>query len=456
MKFVDSIKSKIKSKIKNNTFFTKQFGFENGVDITNDEQVLYRKNTVIKNIIFLSNLFYTAIFFLIALGDTKDWSTWVLTILFFPVTFIVNNTLKKLIKKGPKDNMSQQIAMYVACFYIFLSAIIVYIKLRFGSYDALSLIHSGDGTTFEPYLKEVGYILLYYSLAVCSFYQDKKLLKNIFLWVFIIVTILHFIVTYNIFEIAKNYSTAWEFIQKFFSSADFKDILLRTILLLMFMLVLYIYVSMASYMQEERKKELIKRREVQEDFTNVVTKIFDVTLSSNLITEEEKHNVNIISIMSKKLASLFALDIKKSEEIGELAKIHIDNLDKLQFDSNKNLSEDERFEALRKQTELGSKIITRLQLSRKCEDIVRAALEGSDTDEFRETQRVIQNNIESEIILISELYVTMRSVKSYKRAYNHQKSIQFMENQCKFYFDPMLFDRFIKFASDFEQIYDEI
>ena len=122
----------------------------------------------------------------------------------------------------------------------------------------------------------------------------------------------------------------------------------------------------------------------------------------------------------------------------------------------KGTSEDERFEALRKQTELGSKIISRIQLSRKCEDIVRAALEGSDTDEFRETQRVIQNNIESEIILISELYVTMRSVKSYKRAYNHQKSIQFMENQCKVYFDPMLFDRFIKFASDFEAIYDEI
>ena len=35
--------------------------------------------------------------------------------------------------------------------------------------------------------------------------------------------------------------------------------------------------------------------------------------------------------MSKKLASLFALDINKCEEIGELAKIHIENIDKLHF-----------------------------------------------------------------------------------------------------------------------------
>ncbi len=50
----------------------------------------------------------------------------------------------------------------------------------------------------------------------------------------------------------------------------------------------------------------------------------------------------------------------------------------------------------------------------------------------------------------------MRSVKSYKRPYNHQKAIQFMENQCKVYFDSMLFERFIRFASDFEAIYDEV
>ncbi len=441
MSFLDSIKNKLKIKIKNNTFFSKQFGFESGIDITSDSQVLFRKNTVIKNIIFLSNIFYTIVFFLIALGDKSDWSTWVLTALLFPITFIVNSTLKKLIKKGPDDNMSQLIAMYVACFYMFLSAIIVYIKLYY-KYDT------------NVYFKEAGYCLIYYSLAICSFYQDKKLLKNIFLWLFIIVTILHLIITYNIFETINSYDSMWEFISAYVTSNVFKDIILRTILLGLFMLVLYIYVSMAAYMQEERKKELMKRREVQEDFTNVVTKIFDVTLATNNMSDEEKKNLMTIATMSKKLASLLSLDIKKCDEIYNISKIHIDN--KLNFNQSPDLSEDEKFESLRQQTELGSLMISRYQLSRKCEDIVRAALEGSDSDSFKEDIRKIQNNTESEIILICELYVTMRSVKSYKRPYNHQKAIQFMENQCKVYFDSMLFERFIRFASDFEAIYDEV
>ena len=439
MNFFENLKNKIKSKITSNTFFNKQFGFEIGIDITNDNQVLFRKNTVIKNIIFLSNIFYTLIFFLIALGDTKDWSTWVLTILLFPVTFIVNNTLKKLIKKGPEDNLSQLIAMYVACFYMFLSAIIVYIKLKYGNI---------------VFLQEVGYILLYYSLAICAFYQDKKLLKNIFLWLFIIVTILHFIISYNVFEMAKDYESGFVFFRDFLVSEPFRDIILRTVLLAMFMLVLYIYVSMASYMQEERKKELMKRREVQEDFTNVVTKIFDVTLSQSNISEDEKRDIHTISIMSKKLASLLSLDVKKCEAIANFAEIHINN--KISFNQNSNLTEDEKFESLRRQTELGSELISRIQLSRKCEDIVRAALEGSDSDEFKSNERKIQSNKESDIILICELYVTLRSVKSYKRPYNHQKAIAFISNQCIVYFDSEVYERFIKFSSDFEAIYDEV
>ena len=97
MKFIN----KFKNKITNNTFFQKQFGFEQDIDIASDNEVLYRKNTVIKNIIFLSNMFYTIVFALVSLsvtisGDVQssNWSNWLLTILFFPITFIVNQTLQ--------------------------------------------------------------------------------------------------------------------------------------------------------------------------------------------------------------------------------------------------------------------------------------------------------------------------------------------------------------------------
>ena len=212
-----SILDKIKSKIKNNALFDKWFSFESGIDITNDNQVLYRKNVVIKNIIFFSNLLYTLIFTIVSISEP---SNWLLTVILFPVTFVVNLSLKNLIRKGPEDKMSQNIAMYVSCLYMFLSSILIYIKLKYGQ---------------SAYLMETGYILIYYSLAVCAFYQDKKMLKNISVWVLILVTILHFTVTYSL--INTDVATDVSKIALLFTGEAMKDIIIRTLLLMMFMLV---------------------------------------------------------------------------------------------------------------------------------------------------------------------------------------------------------------------------
>ena len=120
------------------------FGFESGIDITDDCQVLYRKNVVIKNIIFVSNLIYTLIFTILSFGEK---SNWLLTVLMFPLTFIVNHGLKKTINKDVHDQMTQTVGMYIASFYMFLSSIIMYFKLKSGSL---------------VFLQECGYILIYY------------------------------------------------------------------------------------------------------------------------------------------------------------------------------------------------------------------------------------------------------------------------------------------------------
>lgn len=66
--------------------FNRFFGFENGIDITDEIKVLHRRNVVIKNIVFVSNLFYTLILFIIA-TTTKAPTDWLFTALFFPFTF---------------------------------------------------------------------------------------------------------------------------------------------------------------------------------------------------------------------------------------------------------------------------------------------------------------------------------------------------------------------------------
>ena len=47
--------------------FSKFFGFEEGVDVTNDVALLVRRNIVIKNIIFVSNILYGIMLFILSL-----------------------------------------------------------------------------------------------------------------------------------------------------------------------------------------------------------------------------------------------------------------------------------------------------------------------------------------------------------------------------------------------------
>ena len=396
------------------------------------QYVLYRKNLVIKNIIFISNLIFTLIFAFLSIGEK---SNIVLTIILFPATFLVNHGLKKTINTNPNDKTTQTIASYVACFYMFLLSIVIYFKLKYGTVE---------------YLKECGYILIYYSLIICSFYQDKKIMKFVNQWVLVLVTILHFTVTYGI-VFSEMASDMEMFMTTFFVSEEFRDIILRTILLCVFMLVVYIIVSMSEYMQAQRKTELIKRREVQEDFTNVVTKIFEVTLDSGSKNENDIENIIIVSKIAKRLAELLNLPTEQCLEIEQISKIHIER--KINFMPNAT-NEDEKFTVLREQTNLGSIIISRIQLERKCEDMMRSTFEKSVTDEFVNKMKKIQNETTSQIILISDLYVSMRSEKSYKRPTPHKTSMQYITENFRVYFDGNVFERFERFADEFEKIYN--
>ena len=423
----------LKSRLKNSKIFDNLFGFESGVDITDETKVLYRRNNVIKKIIFLSNLFFSGLFALLSLGEKNNI---LLTLILFPITFLINTGLKKTINKAPDDYNTQEIASYMACVYIIAISGVIYLKLKFGSIT---------------YLQECGYILLYYALAICSLYQNKKLMRMIFKCTLAGITVLHFTVTYNVLfsDAAKDIV---ELLKVIFVSDVGRDILLRTILLCLFMIVLYSIVSIGEFMQEERKKELIKRRKVQEDFTNVVTKIFDVTLDRASRSNDDVENIMVVSKMASNLAKLLNLDEKEVTEIEQIAKIHVER--QVNFVSTAGGNEDEKFALLKEQTDLGSIIISRLQLERKCEDIVRYTFEGSNTDEFVQKMKKIQNEVSSQIILICELYVTMRSVKSYKKAYNHKLTIQNMTERFRVYFDGDIFEHFLRFKDQFEEIYE--
>lgn len=414
--------------------FDNLFGFEKGIDVTDDVAVLFRKNVVIKNIVLLSNLIYTIIFMVVSLGER---SNWFLTVLCIPITFLVNHTLKKMIYKDKDNYLRQQIAMYICCFYMFLSAILIYTRLKVG--------------LETDYFGEVGYILLYYSLVICSFYQSKKLLKTVYPWVIVLLTVIHFSITYNLIfnqEVVVNDN----FFKLFFTSNEFKDILLRTVILLIFMLVLYVSVSVSDTLAEERKKELVKRQEVEKNYTDVVLDLFKLTLDNRPKTNKEISEGMLLGQMSYKLVLLLGYSLAEATDLREYSQIHL--ISKVDLNIDDSLPNELKFNKLKEETKLGSLVLKREQLARKTEDIIRAHLEGANTEEFMAKMKSYENDLKSQIVMLCDMYISLRSVKTYKRAINHNNTLDLLKNSYRIYYDQIIFERFVKFADEFREMFD--
>lgn len=426
--------------------FSDFFGFEEGIDISDETQVLYRKNKVIKNIIFVSNIIYTIIMLVMSFllsSESNNESNWILTAILFPLTFLINSTLKKMINANKNDFMKQQIAMYFAVFYMFVLSIIMYVKMK-----------TSNGIGEDGALSESGYILIYYSLVVVSLYQDKKMLKTVCKWVLVMVTILHFTVTYNMLKVSFEGNNIWQKFLSFLTDERFVDIVLRTLILGVFMIVLNVIVSLSQYMQEERKKELVKRKKVQDDFTKVVTDLFDVTLGNLVVDQEEIKHINTVAALSKKFASIIGLTPNECDEIERFAEIHLKQ--RIDLDLSNITDNDMQFEHLRNQTTLGNQIIKRVELERRCVDIIRAHGEGWDDSEQIANLKHNKVSTEDQIVLICDIYVSLRSFRSYKRPHPHKLSIEIMEQHFRGYFDSAIFERFIRFQDQFEQMYDQL
>ena len=391
----------------------------------------------------LQNPIEMGIFTIISIGDPTNSSNWLLTLLLLPVTALVNYFLGKLIKKGSQDNLSQTMAMYVAAFYMFLSSILVYVKLKYGA------VESENGNN---YLSEAGYILIYVSLFMCAFYQDKKMLRNIFLWVIVLITILHFTLTYQLVSVANN-SDFGETIYKLVTGVELRDILIRTILLLVYMLILYIFVSMTSYMQEERKIEQAKRRSAQADYINSIKNVFDIVIPKNKISEDEiKENI-ILCRMVKRLASILNLSEDEINDLDYFTSLYVNHNFNLELDNES--TEDQKFEIVKQNEIIGEDLILRIKIKNKTEEILRRVLDKAQNDDFIKEAREEISDQRTQIIVICDIYINMRSNRPYKRSYSHKNVMDSFENNFKIYFDALIYDRFYRFNTDFEKIFDE-
>ncbi len=414
--------------------FNRFFGFENEIDITNEVAVLHRRNVVIKNIIFISNIFYSLLLSIFAyVSETA--ANWIYPAIFFPFTFFINAIINSLIKIDRHDKTRQQIAMYVMALYVFISVVLVYMRFY-----------------HEPYFETTSYILIYYAIVVISLYQSKSLM----LWssggMIAAITIIHFTVTYNVSNIAEGKSVI-EFLRVFLKDPAFYDLLMRTVIFVIFSVVIFTIVSMGHYMQEQRRNELVKRREIQEDFTNIVSDLFKVVLSAKSPFINRQH-IDLVQKSSIHLAALFGTTEEETRQIREYSAIHL-RINEISDLIVPEEADEVDYDKLKQKTELGTLIAKRLQLAQKTDDIARAHIEGAYNDKFTLEMMQIQPEITAQIILLCDLYITMRGQQSYKRPYPHDIVVKTFEKQFHVYFEYNLLDRFLRFASEFEKIYNE-
>ena len=420
---------------------SKRFNFESGVDILDETSVLYRRNRVIKNILLVTN----AVFLVFTLIGNRN-PNYIVIFGFGIIMFATNTTLKRIIKERPRTLMKQKMAMYIASVYILLASFGVYIKLRVG-------VESAEIAGFS--ITQAGYVLIYFALVVIALYQDATLLRILFKWVLVLMTVIHVTIMHPLYEHATSIEALYEHLFVYNPQIAI-DILLRTLVLIIFNIALYSSVAIGEMMNNKRKEELIKRRDMESDFKAVVGDVFDVISVFNANSEsEDKASAHRVAEMASRLGNVLGLSPSVCSEIYDYSKIHVDkvkDLSIIEYEDKEVLNEKD-YQVIREKTILGSVIIKRLQLKQKSEDIVRAHFEKNADKAFIERMKRVQRSQEGQIILLADLYEILRNSRNYKTALTHKRAIELLEMEFKHYFEPYILDRFMKYSDEFDNYY---
>jgi hypothetical protein len=438
--------------------FIELFNFEAEVDILDNTSVLYQRNKVNRRILFIINIIFILFSFI---GNQRP--NYIIIASFALIMFLISRTLRKIINEKPRTLLKQQMAMYIGSVYILMASIAVYIKLRWsaGNVSIGNLVGLGDTQGIVTYMTDIsisqaGYLLIYFSLIVISLYQDATLLRILFRWVFGFMFVVHVLIMYPLYEHASSFEVLYNYLAVDNVNVTI-DIALRTMVLVVFYIALYSSVSIGQMMNNKRKEEMIKRREMERDFTAVVGDVFDVigVFNSHTINQTKK-DVHRVAEMASRLGNILGLSSRVCSEIYNYSVIHIDrvrDLSILEYEGKETLTEKD-YENIREKTVLGSVVIKRLQLNQKSEDIVRMHFEQTIDPNFTEKMKRVQRSQEGQVILLAEIYDILRQERNYNSELKHKRAIDLLQLEFKEYFEPYILDRFLKYQMEFEKFYD--
>lgn len=429
-------------------FFRERFSFDMNVDLTNPTSVLYRRNYVIRHIIFLANMVFS-VFSFVGISRTN----YIITIVFWLLMTGLSQTISYLLRRKQDDYSHQTIIMYLQSFFVFALATFLYIKAWLGFKMTLGAGEVMSNSQFS--VTQAAYLLIYLTIIIMSLYQNPKLLRLMYVWIFIVMTVIH--LTFLHPDLYENATSLKDFLNyAFVTNKEIAiDIILRTVVLLVFFAALYSSVSISNYISEQRKNEFTKRVDVETNFIDVVKSVFEAVkvYNSNADELEQKMQAKRVSQAAKELAIAMNYDQRTISDIFDFAQVHAEKMKMLSLDEKEVTAEN--FDLIMQKTKLATTIIRRLQLVKKGEDIVMAVFENQVTNDFRYNMTQNQNDRISQIILISEIYDILRNDRSYHKALNHMRAVELINSSFAVFFDSDIVSRFNKYNHEIESTYEK-
>lgn len=392
-------------------FFSFQF---EGFDVLNATEVLRRKNILVNRILTIANILITVfiVMYYDSIGLSKSLSLLVPTVL-------INLLITYFVSSKKDDYEKQLMGMYVAVLSV--------------SYIALRL--------FVLYPMPLTYIFIYIALMIIALFQNRH---AIILGDALILSVASYI---HISEVSKGSQSTL--------ITDNHDITVYFMFLILFIFVITSMVFFSEYMDKERRNELKKREELEQHFKNVLWDVFDTIDDFSQVTEGKESNRDyMIAVMAKRLGMLYGFDEQKSDELFNYA-IVIGVNSNFDFNYSEETKQDilSDYSKIRYKLGIGNMLLRRTRIRMKCEAMVRNRFESWSLSKNIKAE---DKSIESQIILLCELYVMLRDRQSYKKALPHVKAIKEIVDHFMNFFEEHLMNVFMENNVEFEVIYEKI
>ncbi|QVK18924.1 hypothetical protein KHQ81_04230 [Mycoplasmatota bacterium] len=385
-----------------------------GFDILNSTEVLRRKNVIVNRLLLITNILITIFIatYYESIGLPKTLSLLIPTIL-------INVLITYFVSSQKDDYEKQVMGMYLAVLSV--------------SYIALRLFFLYP----EPYT----YIFIYIALVIIALFQNRHAIILGDVLIFSVATFIH------ISEVGSS-SQSLITMQH--------DIMVYTMFLILFIFVITSMVFFSEYMDKERKNELKKREELENEFQNVLWDVFDTIDDFSQVREnDELSNEYVSALMTKRFGFLLKFDEQKCDELFNFAIVIGVNTD---FDLH--YSEDEKndllkdYSKIRYKLGIGNMLLRRTRIRIKSEAMVRSRYESWFVSDNFKKIKAEDSSVENQMVLLCEIYITLREKQSYKKALPHNKAIKELTETFNHFFDEALLNTFVENHVEFEVIYE--